>query len=148
MTESSGDIVDTVTLGKALGQLREAIAYYHSDIVAQEPRLKPLLRTAAIQAFEYSFELSIKTLKRTLIELLGKKEVDIMPYRDVLREAAKREWINDPNQWFEFRNQRNQTSHTYSDQKAEKLFAILPEFLESAEHLLSQLHAHDTHHRA
>lgn len=51
--------LDLTPLEDAVAQLEEALDIYHSDVALTDPRLKRHLRAAVIQAFEFTYELSL-----------------------------------------------------------------------------------------
>ena len=126
-------------LAKALEQLQTSLRYARSDLAASDKDLAKQFRAAAIQAFEYTFEISIRMLRRRLETILPGPEVERLPYRDMLRVAAEKNFIDNPAAWFRFRAMRNNTSHSYDEIKAEQLAAMLPEFADQAAKLLNQL---------
>ncbi len=81
-------------------------------------------KAGAVQAFEYCFELSWKTLKR----LLNKKGIDVKSPRDCFREAALNRMISDPKEWFVFLDKRNLTSHTYNEDALNDVIKIFDDF--------------------
>ena len=81
-------------------------------------------RTATIQAFEFCFELSWKTMKR----LLNKRSVIATSPREIIRAAGAEGFIKDPEVWFEFLAQRNYAAHCYDEELAENVVEILPLF--------------------
>ena len=98
------------------------------------------LRDACIQRFEYSFELSWKMLKRRLREELpNPAELDSWSFKQMFRVAGERLLVADVEAWFDYREKRNLTSHTYDERKAKQVFAILPRFAKDAADLLYQL---------
>ena len=62
-----------------------------------------------------------------------------MPFRDLLRLGAEKGLIDEPVDWFSFREKRNITAHSYDEAQAEQIFAILPDFVTRARHLLSAI---------
>lgn len=108
-----GKIIITPLL-KAQKTLEEALIEAKSD----------LERDGAIQRFEYTYELIWKVLKK----ILSFKGIDVNSPRDVFREAAKQDIIEDPKIWFEFIKKRNLTVHTYNEDDAEEIFGCLPSF--------------------
>jgi nucleotidyltransferase substrate binding protein (TIGR01987 family) len=126
-------------LTKATEQLAASLEFGASDLAAGNPSLARQFRAAAIQAFEYTFELSRKMLQRRLKEILSAAEVERLSYRDLMRIGAEKGFIDDPEPWFRFRDLRNITSHTYDEAKAEQIAAVLPEFLNKARFLLREL---------
>jgi nucleotidyltransferase substrate binding protein (TIGR01987 family) len=98
------------------------------------------LRDACIQRFEYTFELCWKMLKRQLeLELPNPTEVDGYSYRQLFRIGAERGLVQYVEAWFDYRELRNITSHTYDEEKAAKVFQALPAFAGNAEELLARL---------
>jgi nucleotidyltransferase substrate binding protein (TIGR01987 family) len=126
-------------LSKAIEQLAASLEYGASELAAGDPSLARQFRAAAIQAFEYTFELSRKMLQRRLKEILSDAEVDRLSYRDLIRTGAAKGLIDDPVPWFAFREMRNITSHSYDEVKAEQIAAVLPAFLDKARSLLREL---------
>jgi len=81
-------------------------------------------KAGAVQAFEYCYELSWKTLKK----ILEVKGVETASPRDAFREAAKNHLIDDPEIWFGFLKIRNLTTHTYNEEFSEEVVNSFPEF--------------------
>lgn len=97
-------------------------------------------RDGCIQRFEYTFELADKTMRRYMAEkVLGEVNADLLPWPDVIREAAKHGLLNDPVEWFNFRKARNQTSHAYKGSVADDVFSKIPLFIECLDKLLPEL---------
>jgi nucleotidyltransferase substrate binding protein (TIGR01987 family) len=98
------------------------------------------LRDACIQRFEYTYELAFKMLKRQLEqELASSDELDHLPFKEIIRIGAERGLITVPERWFDYRDKRNITSHTYDEQKAREVYAVLSDFAVDATDLLSRL---------
>lgn len=81
-------------------------------------------KAGAIQAFEYSFELSWKTLKR----ILDFQGVETRSPRDTIRETALNKLISNPEEWFIYLEKRNISSHTYKEENAESVISIFDKF--------------------
>lgn len=111
---------------KALKTLDEAMAM---------PPSNQLERDGAIQRFEYCLEISWKSAKKVLE--FHEHQTDTP--RNIFRDLAKIGWINNPEEWIEFLEARNKTSHIYHDNIAEEIFKLIPRFLKSSHHLLSKL---------
>lgn len=126
--------LDFSPLEKALNSLNRALVRAVAASGDEE------LRDACIQRFEYTFELCWKMLKRQLeLELPNPTEVDGYSYRQLFRIAAERGLVQNVEAWFDYRERRNITSHTYDEEKAAKVFEALPAFAGHAEELLSSL---------
>lgn len=88
--------LDLTSFEKALHQLQQSLDYYHSDLVQKDPGLVRQLRAAAILAFEFSYELSWKMIKRYLeMTESNPHEIAIMSFPDLIRKACecKRSWF-------------------------------------------------------
>ena len=127
--------LDLGSLTKALRQLELGLA---------EARSTPgdeLRRDGVIQRFEYSYELSVKMLRRYLeMNSATPGAVDVMAFPDLIRTAAEQDllragWAG----WRDYRAARGTTSHTHDADKARAVFAVMPAFLDDARFLLSRL---------
>jgi nucleotidyltransferase substrate binding protein (TIGR01987 family) len=132
-------MIDYEPLRKSIEQLQTSLRYRQSDIALNDKELGKQLRAAAIQAFEFCFEIGIKMLRRRLEDILTTAEVERSSYRDLLRIGAEKGFIDDPQAWFRYREMRNITSHSYDESKAEMIAAVLPEFADRARYLLHEL---------
>lgn len=90
-------------------------------------------RDAAIQRFEFTFELAWKTLKR----ILKHKGIIANNPRDVFREAAQQGLITQVDTWFTFLENRNLTIHVYNEKIAEKIYNGLAQFNSEIDKLLA-----------
>lgn len=133
--------LDLTALTKAVRQLEKSLDYYHSDQIQKDPELVLQLRAAAIQAFEFTYELSLKMIKRYLDMASGNVLKDReMSFPDLIRTACEYGLLlNDVAQWKEYRNERGTTSHTYDEEKAIEVFEEIPLFLKEAKYLLDKL---------
>lgn len=132
--------IDLAPVTKALATLREAVAFWHAQ--PEGSALKPHLRSAVVQSFEFSYELAVRTLRRVLIERSEAADlVSDLSFNDLLRKAADAGLIADPARWREWREMRNATSHAYDEAKAQALASRAAEFAEDAAALLKALEA-------
>ena len=133
--------LDLSSLRSAITQAQEAIAYCRSDLARADSRLALHLRAGAIQAFEFTYELSIKTLKRFLSETEANPEaVDEMSFNDLIRRGYERGVLDaELADWKAFRRDRGTTSHTYDATKAQAIFEAIPAFLAEANFLLTRI---------
>lgn len=103
-------------LNKAFKRLKEALALPSESTINQD---------ATIQRFEFTFELSWKLMK-TILEDEG--IVAVSP-RNVIRQAATINLIDEPQKWLEFLESRNMTVHTYKEEVAQKVYQSAKEFI-------------------
>lgn len=127
-------IITTSPLKQALTTLNRALAR-----ASLEPKDLEV-RDACIQRFEYTYELCIKLIKRYIEQEMPISEnVDRLNYRDLLRVAFEIGIIQNVDQWFLYREARNNTSHAYDENKALAVFKVIPEFATQAQFLIEQL---------
>ena len=131
--------LDLTSLRDALAALAASRRYLESDL-ANDPGLKDQFRSAAIQAFEFSYELAFKFMKRQLEQMSPvPSSIDELTFAQVLRAAAEAGLISDVQRFRQYREARNITSHSYNRAKAEQVVAVLPRFADDAAYLLAQL---------
>lgn len=94
-------------------------------------------RAGAIQAFEYCYELSWKTMRKVLMN----KGIIANSPKDTFRAAAKVNLIADPDNWFDFIDLRNSTVHTYDERKAIEVIAEFEQFSGALTRFLQQVGA-------
>lgn len=107
---------------KALNSLEEALNAPKND----------LSRDASIQRFEFCVELAWKNAKKHM-------GTSTTAPKQVIREMAQNNLINDVDMWLESINQRNLSSHTYNEELAEKVYNFAKVFLPHAKELLGKL---------
>jgi nucleotidyltransferase substrate binding protein (TIGR01987 family) len=127
--------LDLTSLEKAIASLNEAVTEY-----SKQPTNK-FIRDAAIQRFEYTYELSHKMLKRFLdLTEPSAEEIEQMGFADLIRTASERGLLTQGwDVWKNYRHARNATSHTYNEKKADEVYSIIPPFLIESKNLLSTL---------
>lgn len=135
--------LSVTSLEDAILQLEQSLHYYHSNIVQADPGLVLQLRAAAILAFEFTYELSWKMLKRYLkLSEANPAEIETMSFPDLIRTGCdKGLLLSDLKEWSRYRQERGITSHTYDHAKAQEIFERIPDFLKDAKYLLQQLQA-------
>lgn len=138
--------LDTSSLTDAINQLEISLKYYDSDVVQSDPGLILQLRAAAIQAFEFTYELSWKMLKRYLeMTAPNPAEIDEMSFPTLIRTGCEQGLLlSDVAAWKIFREERGITSHTYNQKKAKDVFEKIPLFLKDAKYLLAKLQERTT----
>lgn len=119
--------------------LNKSLAYLHSAM-ADDPDLREQFRAASIQAFEFTHELAFKMLKRQLEQMAADPaSVDKMTYMEVIRSGAEAGLIADVARSKDYRDKRNITSHTYNQERAEEIVAVLRDFAGDVRYLLDAL---------
>jgi len=136
----SSPTIDLSPLRKALALLTEALAFWAA--LPDGTALKPHLRSAVIQSFEFSYELSVRLLRRVLIERSESADrVADLSFNDLLRAAADAGLLADAPRWREWREMRNATSHAYDEARAQAVAQRAAAFAQDAVTLLDALEA-------
>lgn len=118
-----------------LTALNQAIASL--AVVLSEPE-NEFVRDAAIQRFEYTFELAWKMIKRHL-DWMGESDTAALSRKDLFRQAARIGLISDPEAWFIYNQARNESSHTYNRAVAERVFEEAQKFFPDVQELAENL---------
>lgn len=120
------ETISFTAIHKALSSLERALQQEKNEFT----------RDAAIQRFEYSYELTWKLLKRCLKEFYGIDEGNI---KNLYRHAYKNKLIENIDAWFDYHSARNLTSHTYNEDTAEETYSYTQQFLANAKSLVKAL---------
>jgi len=138
--------LDFSALQQAIISLAEAITIVVDEqwFNQQKKAVQNTIIAGVIQNFEFVYELSIKMLKRQLeLESASPEEIDYTSFRGLLRVAAEKGLIQNIEAWFEYRQMRNITSHTYDHEKAQQIYEKTSDFLKDASKLLNKLEQRD-----
>lgn len=91
-----------------------------------------LYRNSLVKGFEMTLEQSGKLLKKVLNPYFAsKKMVDMLPFKDVFRQAHKHSLLTEEEtkRWMKYRDNRNNTAHDYGQAFAEETLSLIKEFL-------------------
>lgn len=132
--------LDYSSLESAVVQLQGSFDYLHSDLARDDAGLREQFRAATIQAFEFTYELAVKTARRQLARIVANPDaLRMIDFADLMRDAADAGLVRDAPSWMRYREMRNRTSHTYDADRAEETVATMDEFLRDVRHLLNAL---------
>jgi nucleotidyltransferase substrate binding protein (TIGR01987 family) len=130
--------IDLTSLRKALAQLREAISFWQERAPADP--LKPHLRSAVIQSFEFTYELTVRSTRRVLIERAESADlVRDLSFNDLLRRAMDAGLPMQLDTWRRWRDMRNGTSHAYDEERALEVALAASAFVADVDDLLAHL---------
>ena len=101
-----------LALGRALDRLGEALA---------QPEDNPLAIDGTIQRFEFAMELYWKALRRLLL----REGVATTTPREALQQAFRAGWLDDETAWLQMLRDRNETSHTYNEKTARRVYTSI-----------------------
>ena len=74
-----------------------------------------------VQSFEFTFELAWKTLK----DYMQDQGLEVQFPREVIKQAFTAQLIEDGKLWIEMLDKRNELTHTYNQEQAEKAVRII-----------------------
>lgn len=133
--------LDLSSFANAVTRLAEGVGAMRA-----EPK-DELIRDGVIQRFEFTYELAHKMLRRHLEFISASPaEVERMPFQDLIRTGNEQGLLrSDWRKWRDYRQARNDTSHTYNESKAECVAEQIPDFLEEVRHLLAVLQSIHPH---
>ena len=136
-------ILDFSSLENAISQLEKSLKYANSSMAQDDDDLFEQLRNSVIQCFEFTYELSHKMLKRYLEETAASpEEINLSTFQNMIRTGNEKGLLrSDWSRWRTYRQARTDSSHTYSEDKAEAVYQITPDFLDEAKYLYQQLMA-------
>jgi len=91
-------------------------------------------RDGAIQRFKYTLEITWKTGQKVLRDL----GITSNSPKSVVRDLGQQGFIDDVQEWIDFINARDETSHIYRQEIAEKVFKEVNAFYTEATSLLKR----------
>lgn len=133
MTSSTS--IDLSPLERSIARLDEGLARHHGAPDDAQ------LRDGLIQRFEFTYELSHKTLKRFLVATdPNPGRYDELAFADLIRLGSERGVLDgDWPAWRRYREMRAKTSHAYAEPVALEVVTEIPAFLSEAQGLLRRL---------
>lgn len=133
--------LDLSPMNNAIAQLAEALDLYDSEIVRDTPKLKMAMRAATIKAFEFTYVVSLKMLRRHMT-LAADNPADIhqMSFSSFIREAYGKNLVrSDIVVWRKYRERRGMMGRAYDENTAQEIFEGVPDFLDEARYVLERL---------
>lgn len=118
-------------LQKAILSLEKAVSLYNESKSIPE---KKAFRDASIQRFEFTIELCWKVSMKILGSTTAAAKMAI-------REMARNNLINNPVDWINFIEGRNETLHSYDEDVAKKVYIMILNFLPHANDLFNKLNS-------
>ena len=92
-------------------------------------------KDATIQRFEFTFELAWKTIQ----EYIRDQGFDCLSPKNCIREGARLEIIDNPEDWFGFLDNRNLIAHSYNEKLADKIYKKALKFPKEVEKVLENI---------
>ena len=136
----NGMALELTSLKKAVESLQNALRVTGSgELEKFDKAQKDVLKAGVIQNFEFTYELCWKLMRRWLKENLSPSATDGVTRRELFRMAAEQRLIDDVEQWMRYHDARNQSSHTYLPEIADKVYRTAFDFFDDARNLLQAM---------
>lgn len=106
-----------------------------------------IYRSALIKEFELSLEQSGKLLKYLLKKYFAKSsEINTLTFKEIFKYSAKFNLISEDEveRWFEYRDNRNETTHEYGKNLAEQAIKFMPNFIQDLRNIIEIVKKYDT----
>ncbi len=131
--------INVDALERANARLGRFIALY-AAVDNDHPEYDVYL-SAVIKGFEFTYGPATSAIRRYVADhVLSPGQVGQMLLPDIIRTAAKSGLIGPPEEWFDFRDWRNETAHEYfGDESAEKIASVVPQFHSAVAQLIVTL---------
>ncbi len=134
MEKTEHNTPSVVPLERAIERLKEGM----DDYLANTGLI--IVRDGLVQRFEFTYELSHKTLSRFLERKDESKQQVRLSFQDLIRTACDEGLLlGDWQAWDGYRELRGKTSHTYGEKVALEVVEAVPEFIKEAEFLRDKL---------
>lgn len=105
----------------------------------QSPDSNEFKVDVCIKRFEFTYEVC----KKTLVFALNRLDITTSNPRETIKEAGLQGFITDIELWDRMREDRNNTSHEYDENKALEIYQHLPEYEKEFEFVLTKLKKSD-----
>jgi len=99
--------------------LIKAFEQFQKGVLISSP--SDIEKQGVIKSFEYTFELSWKTLK----DYLESQNVEVNFPRDVIKSAFQYQILSDGSVWMDMLDKRNLMAHTYDQEQADLVYETI-----------------------
>lgn len=122
----------------AIRQLEKSREFLRSDM-AKNKDLYEQFRAASIKAFEYTYELAIKTIHLELSQIIqNPKKLKEITFMASIEMAYQSGLVREISPFKTYREKRSAAIHSYYPDKAEKILDILGSFLLDCHYILER----------
>src|SRR5574344_2504087 len=101
---------------------------YSDYCLQQDLKFKEYIKDSCIKRFEYTYETAKKIMNKFLKKEYDKTEKDLT-INNIFREMYSLNLIDNFENWVNYREKRNSTSHEYSQTKSNEIISIISDFL-------------------
>lgn len=111
---------------------------YSDYIIQEDSKIKEYIKDSCVKRFEYTYETAKKMMNKYLKKEFDKTEQDLS-INNIFREMYGLNLIEDFENWVNYREKRNDTSHEYSQAKSNAIVEIIPSFIQDVDYLIKAL---------
>ena len=122
-------------LKKSLKTLKECYDDYSAE---PNKKIKDYIKDSCIKRFEYTYETSKKIMNKFLKKEYDKSEKDLT-INNIFREMYGLDLIKNFENWADYREKKNFTSHEYNEKYTDSIIAVIPDFISDVEYLINRL---------
>ena len=127
--------LDLTNLKNSLKTLSEC---YQDYVNQSDIKMKSYIKYSCIKRFEYTYETAKKIMNKFLKKEYDKSEKELS-INNIFREMYGLDLINNFENWVDYREKRNFTSHEYNDSKTYIILDLIPQFIKDVEYLIISL---------
>lgn len=127
--------LDLTILKKSFETLKECYKDYNEQ---KDEKLKGYIKDSCIQRFEYTYESAKKIMNKFLKKEYDKTEKELS-VNNIFREMYGLGLIKNFENWADYREKRNFTSHEYNEKMTLPILNIIPDFIEDTDFLIKSL---------
>lgn len=127
--------LDLTNLKSSLSTLDECFTDYSAQA---DEKIKTYIKDSCIKRFEYTYETAKKIMNKFLKKEYDKTEKDLT-INNIFREMFGLGLIKNFENWVNYRENRNISSHEYDIKKTYPIIDIIPDFIEDTKFLIESL---------
>ena len=127
--------LDLTYLKNSLATLKECYSDY---LIEENPKIKVYIKDSCVQRYEYTYETAKKVMNKFLKKEFDKQEIDLT-INNIFRSMFGLGIIENFDNWCEYREKRNSTSHEYDNTLTFPILEIIPKFINDVDILISNL---------
>ena len=127
--------LDLSILKNSFNTLKEC---YNDFCGEKDEKLKTYIKDSCIKRFEYTYESAKKIMNKYLKKEYDKEEKDLT-INNIFREMYALGLIENFENWSDYREKRNITSHEYNLEKTYIIMDIIPNFIKDTKILITKL---------
>lgn len=127
--------LDITHLKNCIESLNECSEAYKTNT---DEQMRKFIEDSCVKRFEFTVETSWKIMKKYLKEVYGKDDKELT-MNNIFRLMEGYGFIKSWENWREYYDRRNDTSHEYNREKAIKILEIMSRLLDDAKFLYNEL---------